>query len=92
MAHTHERAGVRVARQAVGLTDGLCAADGGSAINKTDRERHFPAALLAPAMALTLQRGNASVESGPKFASLANKVENRCIFAAKRSKKIHPWY
>jgi hypothetical protein len=51
------------AQAAVGITDGLCQADGNSAINKTARERHFPHELLEPAMAVELELGHASVQS-----------------------------
>ena len=52
-----------VRRHAVGLTGGLCAADGGYAALQSRRQQAFPLELVHRAFAIRLQGGDASVES-----------------------------
>ena len=50
-------------RSAVGITDGLAAADMNQARVKAERERHFPSAVNRKAIGTKLQDGQATVES-----------------------------
>ena len=74
----HERK-VLEARHAVGITDGVAAADQGSRFLQLNREKHFPRGLLWMLVTSTVEKGTASMEDDRRF--ILNTITGRSDIA-----------
>ena len=63
--------------QAVGITHGQCEADGDDAYMKRLRETYFPVGLLRQSLEVSLERGEASVETDRKH--ILNSIVGRSV-------------